>query len=63
MDITKLVAKLRLEHHMNMLNYNNILNQLHIRDDETAEEKAKYHFMECVDCLERLGKDVSEYKF
>lgn len=61
MDICKKVAKMRLYYHMNMLDVNNVLNQLKLRSDNKAEECAKNHFMNCVDCLNRLGYDTDHF--
>lgn len=45
MDLPKLVAKLRLQYHANLLDVNNVLNQLHIISDEKAEESNRQHTM------------------
>lgn len=59
MDITKRVAKMRLNHHANMVSLNNVLNQLHIISDETAEQRNKDHVMIILtDIAPRLGKNV-----
>ena len=58
MDITKKVAAMRLKYHMNMLDVNNVLNQLRIRNSLRAERIGKKHAYACLDCLERLGYDV-----
>ena len=59
--LSELVAKLRYHYHLNAIEINNVLNQLHIRDDLTAERKGKEHFYEILDCLDRLGYDVNGY--
>jgi len=45
-----------------MLDICNMLNQLSILKDEKAEEVMKSHTMQCFDCLERLGYDLSSLK-
>ena len=62
MDITKIVAKLRFGYHVNMLDICNVANQIGILKDEKAEEIMKRHTMECFDCLERLGYNLSSLK-
>ena len=55
-DICTLVARLRFEHHGNMFNVNNVLNQLGLRSDERAEKIGKRHTMIIVnDIFPRLG--------
>lgn len=61
MDITKKVAKMRFTYHANMLDIYNVLNQLGILKDETAERVMKNHCMRSFDCLERMGLDVKGY--
>jgi hypothetical protein len=62
MDITKVVAALRFKYHANMLDVNNVLNQLGLRNDEKAEEKGAYHAMTIInDVLPRLGYDVEGF--
>ena len=58
MDITKTVAKLRLEYHLNMIDFCNVANQLHLLSDEKADLKIKNHLKECLDCYERLGYNL-----
>ena len=58
MDITKVVAKLRLSYHLNMIDFCNIANQLHLLSDEKAELKNKNHLKKCVDCYGRLGYNL-----
>lgn len=55
MDATKIVAKIRLAYHLNMLDFCNVANQLHLMSDEKADCANKSHFKECLDCYERLG--------
>lgn len=55
MDITKVVAKLRLNYHLNMIDICNVANQLHLLSDKKAELKNKNHLKACFDCYERLG--------
>jgi len=45
MSISKKVTKMRYKYHLNAIEINNVLNQLHIRNDEKAEENAKKHIM------------------
>ena len=62
MNLSVFVANVRLLHHANCCDMNNVLNQLHILSDEKAEEKNKNHVMTIIgDILPRLGKDVSEF--
>lgn len=58
MDITKVVAKLRLSYHLNMIDFCNVANQLHLLSDEKAELENKIHLKECVDCYGRLGYNL-----
>lgn len=62
MDITKKVAKIRFGYHTNMLDICNVLNQLGVLKDEKAEKAMKFHTMESLDCLERLGYDLNSLK-
>ena len=55
MNITKVVAKIRLVYHLNMLDINNVANQLKILSDRDADQNNKHHLKECLDCYERLG--------
>lgn len=48
-DIPKLIAKMRLYYHANMLDVNNVLNQLHIISDKTANERNRKHFWILID--------------
>lgn len=58
MDITKVVAKLRLSYHLNMIDFCNVANQLHLLSDEKTELKNKNYLKECVDCYGRLGYNL-----
>ncbi len=61
MDLPTKVAKARYVYHLAMIDVNNVLNQLKIRNDESAEEKGKYHTMTILnDVLPRLGYDVEK---
>lgn len=61
MDITKVVARMRLLYHANMLDVNNVLNRLGIRDDNKAEECGRKHAMTIFnDILPRLGYDMKK---
>lgn len=66
MDITKTVAKLRLGYHLNMIDFCNVANQLHLLSDEKADLKNKNHLKVCLDCYERLGcnlpKEFKDFK-
>ena len=56
-----IIANLRLRHHANAIDRNNVLNQLKFRSDEEAEEIAKYHTMVIFeDILPRLNLDVEK---
>lgn len=65
MNIPKLVAKVRLIYHANMLDVNNVLNQLHIISDQQAEQSNKNHTMTIVtDILPRIfGKETVDKFF
>ena len=39
MDITKKVAELRLGYHLNMIDFCNVANQLHLLSDEKSRSK------------------------
>lgn len=55
MGLSTTVAKMRLVYHAEAIEINNVLNQLHIRNDDVAEECAKKHTMEIVnDILPRI---------
>lgn len=60
MDITKVVAKLRLGYHLSMIDFCNVANQLHLLSDKKADLKNKNHLKECLDCYERLGYNLSK---
>ncbi len=60
MDITKVVAKLRLSYHLNMIDFCNVANQLHLLSDKKADVKNKNHLKECIDCYVRLGYKIPE---
>ena len=66
MDIPKAVAKLRLSYHLNMIDFYNVANQLHLVGDDEADLKNKNHLKKCFDCYERLGydlpKEVKDFK-
>lgn len=55
MDVTKVVAKLRLVYHLNMIDFCNVANQLHLLSDEKADLTNKNHCKLCFDCYNRLG--------
>ena len=59
MGLAENVARMRYVYHLNAIEINNVLNQLGIRKDDDAEEKAEYHAMTIFnDILPRLGYDV-----
>ena len=60
MDVTKVVARLRLGYHLNMIDFCNVANQLNLLSDEKADLKNKNHLKECLDCYERLGYNLSK---
>ncbi len=62
MDLPRKVAKMRYNYHLAMIDINNVMNHLHLINDEKADEKAKLHAMTIFnDILPRLGKDVKKY--
>ena len=65
MDVTKAVAKLRLVYHLNMIDFCNVANQLHLLSDEKADLANKNHCKQCFDCYNRLGyklpKEVMDF--
>ena len=66
MDVTKVVANLRLKYHLNMIDLCNVANQLKLLSDDKANRANKDHFKECLNCYERLGyklpKEFIEFK-
>lgn len=60
MSLPDLVTKLRYLYHLEMIDINNVLYQLHIRNDDRAEEKGAEHTMVIFnDILPRLyGKEA-----
>lgn len=59
MNIVTLVTNIRKEYHLNMLDVNNVLNQMHIISDDKANENNKKHVMTLfTDIYPRLGLDV-----
>jgi hypothetical protein len=53
--LSTVVAKCRLWYHAEAIELNNVLNQLHIRKDDVAEDKAADHMLTIVnDILPRL---------
>ena len=63
MSMVKQVAKLRLGYHLNMIDFCNVLGQLHIIRDENLEQKMKHHLKKCLDCYNRLGYNLpKEFK-
>ena len=59
MDITEKVALARFNYHGALLDINNVLCQLGLRNDEKGEEIGKKHCMIMVnDCLPRLSKET-----
>jgi hypothetical protein len=66
MDIAKIVARIRLVYHSNMLSVVNAANQMHLLSDDNADMKNINHLKECFDCLERLDyklpKECKDFK-
>jgi hypothetical protein len=61
MDLPKKVANMRLKYHLVAIDINNVMNQLHLRNDNKAEKKGKDHTMVIFnDILPLLGKDVEK---
>ena len=59
MNLPKIVAKMRLHYHANLIDVVNVGNQLGIISDEKAEEMNKHHVMTIfTDIFPRLGIDV-----
>ena len=58
MDVTNVVARLRLGYHLNMIDFYNVANQLNLLSDEKADLKNKNHLKKCLDCYERLGYNL-----
>ena len=54
MDITKVVAQLRLKYHMNMVDVVNVAYQLHLMSGEKADRANKRHIKQIIDCWHRL---------
>lgn len=54
MSIPNMVAKIRLQYHLNMIDLVNAGNQLHFISDEKADNANKNHLKNCIDCYERL---------
>lgn len=55
MNVPKLVASIRLMHHLNMIDLVNVGNQLHFISDDKADSANEKHLKNCIDCYERLG--------
>lgn len=62
MDITKKIARVRFIYHSNMLDVNNVAYQLGLRKEIKAEERGKFHAMQCMDCLDRLGYNLDKIR-
>ena len=60
MDITKVVAKMRLGYHLNMVNVVNVANQLGLMSNEKADRANENHLKRIIDCWDRLGVDLPE---
>ena len=65
MGLAEKVAKMRYHYHLNAIEINNVLNQLGLRKDDVAEEKAANHVMTIFnDILPRLyGKEAVDRLF
>ena len=66
MNITKVVAKLRLNYHLNMIDVCNVAYQLKLMSGEKADQANEEHLKQCIDCYIRLGyklpKEFMEFK-
>lgn len=59
MCIEKIIAKLRMHYHLNMIDAVGVLDQLHIISGDTAERRKKHHAMTLfTDVFPRLGVDI-----
>lgn len=61
MDITKVVAKARLEYHLNMIDICNVANQLHLLSNDKADRANENHLKKVLDCYERLGVQLPRF--
>ena len=55
MNITKRIAKIRFNYHMNMIDFCNAANKLHLLSDEKTDQNNMKHFNKCLVCCEKLG--------
>ena len=60
MDITKVVAKMRLDWHLNMVDVVNVANQLGLMSNEKADRANANHLRKIIDCGERLAVEWPE---
>lgn len=60
MNIPKLVAKIRLSYHMNMVDVVNVANQLGLMGDFEADRANANHLKQIIDCWDRLGVEMPE---
>lgn len=61
MNLPKIITIIRLKYHLEAIDVNNVLNQLHIRNDAKANRKGAEHTMIILeDIMPRLGYDTSE---
>lgn len=58
MNLPKLVATLRLRYHLEAVDINNVLYQLHLRSGNKADRLGAKHCMAAIDCFERLGVPI-----
>ena len=58
MDITKVVARMRLKYHMNMVDAINVAYQFGLMSGEKADRSNENHLKQIIDCWERLGIPV-----
>lgn len=58
MNLPKIVASIRLKYHLEMIDVNNVLYQLHLRSGKKADKIGAKHTMASLDCFERLGIPV-----
>lgn len=60
MSIEKMVLKLALHYHANLIDIHNALHALGLRSDEQAEEFNKKHMMKIIEMYERRGYNITK---
>lgn len=60
MSIEKMVLKLTLHYHANLIDIHNALHALGLRSDEQAEEFNKKHMMKIIEMYERRGYNITK---